>query len=67
MAAKVYTTVSGDTWDIIAKKVYGSEKQVSFLMSNNQTLLDYFVFPAGAEVIIEELPEEESTLPEWRR
>lgn len=27
-----YTTVQGDTWDIIAKKVYGNEKYAGYLM-----------------------------------
>lgn len=64
--AKQYKTVSGETWDMIAKEAYGSESYVSFLMGNNQKLLDYFIFPAGVYLNIEELPEEESTLPEWR-
>ncbi len=62
----VYKTISGDTWDGIAREVYGSESHVSFLMSNNQQLLDYFIFPAGVTLIIEDLPEETSTLPDWR-
>ena len=32
--AKVYKTKSGDTWDIIAKEVYGDELYTSFLMGN---------------------------------
>ncbi|MBR6849785.1 MAG: tail protein X [Lachnospiraceae bacterium] len=65
--AKVYTTISGEQWDEIAKKVYGSEKKVSFLMSNNQDKLDYFIFPEGVKLIVEDLPTEESTLPVWRQ
>ena len=66
--AKVYKTISGDTWDIIAKKVYGDEKYTTFLMENNKNmLLGYFIFPAGVEVTIEELPKEDiSNMPEWR-
>lgn len=45
--AKVYKTKSGDTWDIIAKEVYGDELYTSFLMGNNQQHLGYFVFPEG--------------------
>ena len=62
----VYKTKSGDTWDTIAKKVYGDEMRVSLLMASNQELLEYFVFPEGLLVDLPELPEEESTLPEWR-
>ena len=34
MAAK-YTTVQGDTWDLISYKVYGSEKYIGNLMQAN--------------------------------
>lgn len=61
-----YTTIQGDTWDMIAKKVYGDESYTSLLMESNQKLLDYFIFPAGIVVTVPELPEETDTLPEWR-
>lgn len=64
--ARTYKTVSGDVWDTIAKEVYGSESYTSFLMANNQIYIDYFVFPSGIYLTIEDLPEKESTLPEWR-
>ena len=64
--AAVYKTISGDTWDGIARAVYGSESYVSLLMSSNQELLDYFIFPAGITLAIEDLPEETGTLPDWR-
>ena len=63
---EVYITKSGEVWDQIAKKVYGDEKYVSYLMANNKTLLEYFVFPEGIQLKIVELPKEESTLPDWR-
>ena len=53
--AGTYKTISGDTWDSIAKKCYGDEMAVTFLMQKNQKLLfDYFVFPAGVKVITPE-------------
>lgn len=62
-----YKTIQGDTWDIIAKKVYGKEKYLDYLMKNNYELLEYFIFPAGIELNIPELPEEtNSDLPKWR-
>jgi phage tail protein X len=65
--AGTYKTISGDTWDSIAKKCYGDEMAVTFLMQKNQKLLfDYFVFPAGVKVVIEDLPEEDDGLPTWR-
>lgn len=68
MAAETYTTISGDTWDMIAKRVYGSEKHLDFLMAHNFNLLDYFVFPAGVEVNTPALPENAGAdLPSWRK
>lgn len=64
--AKTYRTVSGDTWDRIAKEVYGSENYTSFLMANNQDKIDVFVFPAGEELIIEDKPQKTKVLPDWR-
>ena len=65
--AQAYRTTSGDVWDKIAKEVYGSESYTSFLMANNQQYINYFVFPEGVLLTIEDLPEEdESVLPDWR-
>lgn len=64
--AKIYETISGDTWDVIAKKVYGNELHTSFLMANNQEHLGCFVFPDGIILKIEDMPEKKGTLPDWR-
>lgn len=64
--AGTYKTKSGDTWYSIAKEVYGDDAYTSFLMSNNQKLLSYFIFPEGIVLVIKNLPEDESLLPEWR-
>lgn len=65
-----YITKSGDTWDIIAKEVYGDEMHLSFLMKNNGDLLTYFIFPSGVVVKINDLPEEvdeeDEDIPDWR-
>jgi phage tail protein X len=63
-----YQTIQGDTWDMIAKKVYGAEKHMDYLMENNFPLLDYFIFPAGITVATPELPvDSPDDLPLWRR
>lgn len=63
-----YRTIQGDTWDMIAKKVYGAERHLDYLMANNFDLLDYFIFPAGIVVKVPELPAKMSEdLPSWRR
>lgn len=62
-----YITKQGDTWDMIAKKVYGNEKRMDFLMQNNRKLLEYFIFPAGVILNVPELPEKlDADLPPWR-
>ena len=61
-----YTTTQGDTWDMIAKKVYDDESYTSLLMETNPELLDYFIFPEGIVVTVPEKPEETGYLPEWR-
>lgn len=65
--ARVYETKSGDVWDVIAKEVYGKESYVSFLMANNQEYLEYFVFPEGIRLAVEDPPKAGGVLPDWRR
>lgn len=67
-----YTTVSGDTWDLIARKNYGDELKADHLMQEpaNYPILDYQVFPAGVTVYVPELSETEAyddDLPDWRK
>ena len=45
----MYTTKSGDTWDVIAKEVYGSEYHADALMAANPEHIDTFsAFPPGS-------------------
>ena len=61
-----YTTISGDTWDIIAYKLYGIETMADRLMAVNHRLLDYFVFPAGVVLDVPEVEQEAiDGLPPW--
>lgn len=64
-------TVQGDTWDTIAKRVYGDELKAQELMEarENIRLLDYEIFPGGVTVATPELAEETaaSDLPDWRK
>lgn len=39
-----YTTIQGDTWDMIAKKMYGDEFMMDLLMDYNPDYLDIVVF-----------------------
>lgn len=65
---KTYITKDGDQWDIISKKFYDNEKYIDLLIENNINYIDIFQFPAGVELKIPDLPDEEADdLPAWRR
>lgn len=63
-----YTTKQGDTWDLIAFRVYGDVKYTGWLMQNNYQHLDIFVFSPGAILKTPELPEDMTmaNAPIWR-
>ena len=65
---QTYTTIQGDCWDMIAKKVYGNVKYASYLMENNLPLIDTFMFKSGVVINTPELKQEvKETLPDWRK
>lgn len=39
-----YTTIQGDTWDLISFKLFGSEKYMKNLIEANWPLLETLVF-----------------------
>lgn len=63
----MYMTRQGECWDEVAKKVYGSEKYVGYLMQNNFPLIDTTIFSSGVAIKTPDLPVEETDLPAWRR
>lgn len=65
--ASTYTTVQGDTWDLIAYKLYGEEKYMKYLIEANWPLLDVLIFSSGTVLTVPELPEEANEdVPFWR-
>lgn len=68
MLNNTYTTVSGDTWDIVAYKAYGNEMYMDTLIKANIEHKDTCIFPAG---VVLTLPEIELTvsesLPPWKQ
>ena len=63
-----YTTNSGDTWDIIAYKVWGDEMYMDILMKENLEYKDIFIFPSGIVLKLPEITLKVSTsLPLWKR
>lgn len=62
-----YITKSGDTWDMIAKEVYGSEYHADVLMAANAAHIETFIFQAGVELSTLALEEERNgLLPPWK-
>lgn len=65
-----YTTVQGDLWDNIAKKVYGTEAAMDVLMRANPEYLDVAVFGAGAKILLPQFTAqqaERAAVPPWRQ
>ena len=63
----MYTTKSGDTWDVIAKEVYGSEYHADVLMAANPQEIDTFIFNAGVELNTPAWEEErDGLMPPWK-
>ena len=62
-----YITKSGDTWDMIAKEVYGSEYHADVLMAANAAHIETFIFQSGVELSTPALEEERNgLLPPWK-
>ncbi len=62
-----YTTIQGDTWDLIAYRLFGAEKYMRYLFEANWQYADIMIFLAGIELVIPELPEEPGEdMPFWR-
>jgi phage tail protein X len=66
-----YTTKQGDTWDGIAKSLYGDEKYTKQLMrANGLAYLSTVVFAAGVVLTVPDVDTVNiifaSALPPWR-
>lgn len=63
-----YTTIQGDVWDLIAYKLYGSEKYMKNLIEANWPYIDVMVFSSGTVLNVPQIPEEEiEDVPFWRK
>lgn len=69
MHSSTYTTVSGDTWDYIAFKVYGNEYVAHILMQANPQHLNTAIFSAGVQLVAPAVEdstiEKMNELPPW--
>lgn len=69
MVQSTYKTILGDTWDLIALKVYGTEKLFPLLMEANPSEIGTMVF--SADIVLNIPPvntelERENQREDWR-
>lgn len=63
-----YTTVQGDMWDGIAKKVYGDEKYINILLRANPAYAEQEVLSGGIVIQCPQISVETTVIaPPWRR
>lgn len=64
----MYSTISGDTFDLIAFKVFGDCKFVSDILLANRDLLHTLIFSAGVQINIPAVERKtKSKLPPWKK
>lgn len=64
--ASTYTTTAGDTWDLIAYKLFGNERYMKNLIEANLQLTEILRFDAGTVITVPQIPAETNrTLPFW--
>lgn len=69
MEDKKYTTILGDTFDLVAYKMYGDSKAIKKIIEVNQVHCGTLIFSAGVELVIppkEEVVTDERIAP-WRK
>lgn len=67
--ARIYETRQGDTYDIIAYRVYGSEQRAMDIAQANPVHMDTVFFRAGVALLLPEIApgEADQPSPPWRR
>lgn len=65
--SSTYTTISGDMWDEISKKVYGTESGMNTLLEANDKYHDTVIFSSGITLIVPDYTTSNANnLPPWR-
>ncbi|WP_243128383.1 tail protein X [Clostridium chromiireducens] len=63
-----YTTVQGDTFDMLSYRAYGDEFKAHYIIQANPNYANVLVFSQGIELTIPIISKEAaSTLPPWKR
>ena len=62
-----YTTIQGDTWDMIAYRLFGNEAYMEEMMMEDLPYIDTLVFSSGTVLSVPELQEgQDEGVPFWR-
>lgn len=62
-----YSTIQGDTWDMIAYSVYGDNSMLLKLMQANPQYIDIAVFDAGVILNCPDYDFVNVDLPPWKK
>ena len=64
-----YKAKTGETWDLIAYRLYGNEMAATDIIALNPRLTDVIIFEGGEKLNLPEKVEttDTSTLAPWRR
>jgi len=63
-----YTTIQGDTFDVLALDAYGDETKAHLIIEANPQYANVITFSAGISLRIPIIEQEASaTLPPWKR
>lgn len=62
-----YTTIQGDTWDMIAFRLFGEESRMKELAEANRQHMDTLVFGSGTVLSVPDIEEaRDYEVPFWR-
>lgn len=56
------TTIAGDGWDSIAKRLWGDERLMHVLMQANPAHMDVLIFTADVVLVVPNLPRSSTSL-----
>ena len=70
MAADTHTTLQGETWDSIAKALWGEERLMHLLVAENPDHQGVAVFSSGVVLRVPDVTAEDlvqADLPPWKK
>jgi phage tail protein X len=64
-----YETKQGDTWDVLARDIYGSEMLAYLILQANPAYMEMIYLPSGLKLTIPDTPPQKTNqpMPPWAR